>query len=146
MCLKYFLVYIIVSVSLTSANSGGRWFNSSAKRYLLSELKVLPCESSRFKGKIKQIKGAPIFLSRNPCQDTPSIDPKITETAPIWSKVQPWDTWNTLFPCIVSGEDSRKTSRTIRDDANNSLCPTWDLNIATIWHEIRWKLRMLNLL
>ena len=84
--------------------------------------------------------------SRNPCQHTPSIDPKITETAPIWSKVQPWDTWNTLFPCIVSGEDSRKTSRTIRDDANNSLCPTWDLNIATIWHEICWKFRLLNLL
>ena len=139
MYLKYFLVYIIVYVSLTGANSGGRWFNSSAKRYLLSELKVLPCESLTFKGKIKQIIVAPIFLSQNPCQDIPSIDPKITETAPIWSKVQLWDTWNTLFPRIVSWEETRKTIRTIRDDAINSLSNPCNLNIGTIWPEIQWK-------
>ena len=85
-------------------------------------------------------------LSWIPCRDTPSIDPKITEYAPIWSKIQSGDCYNAFIPLTLIEEDSRKTSRTIRDDTNNSLCPTWDLNIATIWHEIRWKLRMLNLL
>ena len=63
-----------------------------------------------------------------------------TGPATILSPSTSFKTIYTHFGLAFNGEETRKTTRTIKEDANNSLSQTWHLNIATILSKIHAKI------